>query len=99
MDIKVQSVHFDADVKLINFIENKVGKLDQFFDNIIGAEVVLKIDKADNLENKVADVKILLPGNELFAKRNAKSFEEATDAATDALRRQLLKTKEQLRNK
>ncbi len=99
MDIKIQSVHFDADAKLIDFIENKVGKLDQFFDNIIGVEVILKLDKADNLENKVADIKVLIPGGDLFSKRSAKSFEEATDMAAEALRRQLVKSKNKLRSK
>lgn len=99
MDIKIQSVHFDADVKLLNFIESKVGKLTQYFEHIIGVEIVLRLDKADNTENKVADIKVLIPGNDLFSKRSAKSFEEATDLAVDALRKQLVKTKEKLRSK
>lgn len=99
MDIKVHSLRFDADGRLINFVESKVGKLDQYYDNIIGAEVTLRIDNSDDSENKVADIKILIPGSELFSKRQAKSFEEATDLATEALRRQLKKTKEKQRNK
>jgi putative sigma-54 modulation protein len=99
MNIKVHSLRFDADVKLVDFVESKVGKLDQYYDNIIGAEVTLRIDKAEDADNKVADIKVFIPGNELFSKRQAKSFEEATDLAIEALRRQLKKTKEKQRNK
>jgi putative sigma-54 modulation protein len=91
MKIKIQSVHFDADVKLLNFVENRMNKLEQFYDSIIGAEVILRIDNAENSENKVAEVKLLAPGVDLFSKRQAKSFEEAVDQASEALERQLKK--------
>ena len=99
MDIKIQSLRFDADTKLLDFVENKVSKLNQYYDNIIGVEVILKLDKSEESGNKVADIKILIPGSDLFSKKQAKSFEEATDLATDALKRQLKKTKEKQRNK
>lgn len=97
MTVKVQSIHFDADVKLLDFIETKVGKLGQFHDNIINGEVFLRLDKAENHENKVAEIKLAIPGKELFAKRQCKSFEEATDLAVEALRRQIKKYKEKVR--
>ncbi|MDA3893402.1 MAG: ribosome-associated translation inhibitor RaiA [Salinivirgaceae bacterium] len=97
MNIKIHSLHFDADVKLLDFVESKVGKLAQYYDNIIDVEVTLRIDSSENFGNKVADIKVLIPGNDLFSKRQAKSFEEATGQATEALRRQLKKTKEKQR--
>lgn len=97
MATKIQSIHFDADVKLVNFIEERVQKLTKFFDNITGSEVILKIDKSDTGENKIAEVKLFIPGNELFAKKQCKTFEEATDLAVDALKNQLVKHKEKLR--
>lgn len=99
MDIKVQSLHFDADTKLLEFIDAKVGKLERFYDNIIGGEVTLKLEHVDNMENKVVDVKVLIPGNDLFANRSARTFEAAIDSSVDALRRQLEKIKEKQRNK
>ena len=92
MDIKVQSIHFDADKKLVEFVEDKVGKLSQFYDKIIGGEVFLKLESADR-DNKVAEIKIKIPGKDLFAKKQSKSFEEATDEAVEALRRQINKHK------
>lgn len=96
MMVKVHSIHFDADVKLINFIRDKVSKLDQFYDGIITTEVYLRINKAADSSNKVAEIRIMTPGKEMFAKKQCKSFEEATDLAAEALRRQVKKKKGKL---
>lgn len=93
MSTKVHSVHFDADIKLINFINSKVSKLNLFFDHIVTSEVFLRLDKAQDKSNKIAEVRLLLPGKELFAKKQSKTFEEATDLAVEALRRQVKKYK------
>ncbi len=97
MDIKIHSIRFDADVKLLDFITGKVRKLIQFFDDIIGAEVFLRLDKSQDLENKVVEIRLTLPGNELFAKKQSKTFEESTDLSVEALRRQIMKHKTKLR--
>lgn len=93
MDFKVNTVHFTADQKLVNFIRGKVDKLGMMSNQIISSEVYLRLDKNDEKENKIAEVKLLLPGGELFAKKQCKSFEEATDNAVDALKRQIEKYK------
>jgi putative sigma-54 modulation protein len=97
MDIKVKAVHFDADKKLVEFVNEKVNKLEQFFDNIVSGEVHLKLGSAAENENKIAEIKILVPGKELFAKKNSKSFEESTDMCIDALKKQVQKHKEKLK--
>jgi putative sigma-54 modulation protein len=99
MDIKIHSVHFDADQKLKNFIENKVSKLDQFYDNIIGAEVFLRIEKTQSPDNKISEIKLQIPGSDLFAKKQSDTFEEATDSSVSALEKQLKKRKEKQRGK
>jgi putative sigma-54 modulation protein len=96
MNIQLHSVHFTADKKLINFVHEKVNKLELFFDNIIAGEVFLRLDKSNEGDNKIAEVKILLPGKELFAKKQCKSFEEAADLAVDALKKQVEKHKSKL---
>lgn len=93
MDFKVNTVHFTADEKLVDFIHGKVKKLEMMYDDIVSSEVYLRLDKNNEQENKVAEVKILLPGNELFAKKQCKSFEEAADLAVRALKRQVEKHK------
>ncbi|MFM7106453.1 MAG: HPF/RaiA family ribosome-associated protein [Flavobacteriales bacterium] len=92
-EIQVQSIHFDADQKLISFIREKVQKLNTFHDRIISGEVFLRLDKSDNHQNKISEVRITVPGHELFARKQCKSFEEATDHAVDALRSQISKIK------
>lgn len=98
MNIQIHSIHFDADKKLIELITKKVEKLNQFFDAIIRSEVFLKIDNASTADDKVVEIKLHVPGNDLFVKRQCQSFEEATDECTDALRQQLKKRKEKTRS-
>lgn len=93
MDVKIQAVNFTADQKLINFVDGKVAKLNVFFDHIISCETFMKVDKSGTARNKITEIKLNLPGRELFAKKQCDSFEEATDSAVDALRRQLVKHK------
>jgi len=97
MDIKISSVHFDADKKLLEFVDKKVKKLVKFYEDIIGAEVFLRIENSQNLDNKVTEIKLLVPGFDLFAKKQSKTFEESTDVAIEALRQQILKHKEKQR--
>ena len=97
MNIMVNSVRFDADKKLIDFANQKVKKLGQFYDEIIGAEVFLRLENTQELENKIAEVKLIIPGNDLFAKKQCKTFEEAIDLSVDALRRQIDKHKEKIK--
>ena len=96
VNLKISSVHFDADKKLLEFIQERVDKLAQYYDKIIDGEVILKVENTASTENKIAEIKLLVPGNDIFAKKQCKSFEEATDTAVEALRRQLKKHKEKL---
>jgi len=97
MKLKIQSIHFDADIKLLNFINEKAEKLDLLNHGIIDGEVYLRLDKADTNENKIVEIKLNLPGKVLFAKEHAKSFEAATDSAIEALKKQVTKHKEKVR--
>lgn len=97
MEIRIQSVKFDADKKLIEFIETKVAKMERFSDDIISADVTLKLEKDNEVGNKIATVKLAIPGNDAIAERKAKSFEEAVDQCLDALKKQLEKHKDKLK--
>lgn len=99
MRVNINSVHFKADKKLLSFINEKVEKLTQIYDGVIGSEVSLKVDNNDTKENKIAEIKVIIPGKDLYAKKQSKSFEESTDIAVEALRRQLKKYKEKQRAK
>ena len=97
MNSKIHSVHFDADKKLLDFIESKLEKLTQYYEGIIASEVFLRIENTADLENKIVEIKLEIPGNDLFAKRQSNTFEAAADQAIDALKRQITKVKEKTR--
>ena len=93
MKVKVSAIHFTVDKKLVQFIEEKVGKLETFYDKIISAEAILKLEEGASKENKVVEIKLNVPGKDLFAKKTSKSFEAAADNVVEALRRQIRKHK------
>jgi len=97
MNINIQSVHFDADRKLIEFTNKKIEKLEKFYDHIVGAQVTFRLDKSSTEDNKIAEIRLEIPGNHVFAKRQCKTFEEAVDQVVDALKVQLTKHKEKQR--
>ena len=94
MNVQIQSVKFDADRRLIDFVEAKMAKLDRFAERSTGADVILKLDKDHEKGNKIATITLSMPGEELGASHQAKTFEEAVDEAIDALKRQLERFKE-----
>jgi putative sigma-54 modulation protein len=99
MNVNIQSVHFDADDKLKDFTIKKLSKLTTFYDKIIDSDVVLSLDQnGAAVKDKVALIKINIPGTQLVAKETSKVFEESIDNAVDALRRQLKKSKEKIKN-
>jgi putative sigma-54 modulation protein len=100
MEVKINSVHFNADQRLVDFVNKKVVKLDTFFDGIIKVEVILKVDKPETAKNKLAELKLSIPGTDyLFAKKQADTFEEALDLTIEAIKKQLDKHKEKLKVK
>jgi putative sigma-54 modulation protein len=97
MNVQIHSVRFDADKKLIDFVHQKLDKLTQFGEGIVNAEVYLRLDKDQERENKISEIKLELPGGPLFARKQSKTFEEATDEAIDALKKQITKYKQKKR--
>lgn len=97
MKLQVHSIHFDADRKLIDFIQKKVTKLETFYDRMVDGEVFLRLNN-EGVENKTVEIKLNVPGDNLFAIEKAKSFEAAADMATEALRNQLRKFKSKVKN-
>jgi putative sigma-54 modulation protein len=102
MKLQVHSIHFDADMKLLEFIQSKLNKLDMFYDRITGGEVFLRFGQGDakkKVRTKMLEIKINLPGATLFVKEQAASFEEAMDIAIEALKVQLKKFKDKIQEK
>ncbi|MCH7397534.1 ribosome-associated translation inhibitor RaiA [Belliella sp. R4-6] len=96
MKLQMHSIHFDADQKLTDFIQRKADKLDTFYDRIIDGEVFMRLDKNEKNANKIIEIKLNVPGKQLFAKNQSDSFEAAADEAVEGLRRQIKKFKEKV---
>ncbi|MBO7464436.1 MAG: ribosome-associated translation inhibitor RaiA [Bacteroidales bacterium] len=94
MNININSVHFKADKDLEQFIVKKIERIGKLHEGIFGSEVTLKLDNTDKPENKIAEIRLKLKGNDLLASKQCKTFEEATDQAIDALKRQIGKSKD-----
>ena len=97
MKVNTQSVNFNVDVKLINFIQKRLDKLDKFYDKVIMADVYLKLDNNGTKENKIFEARLSVPGDKFVVKKQSKTFEEATDLAIACLERQLKKRKQKIR--
>ncbi|HEX2969394.1 MAG TPA: ribosome-associated translation inhibitor RaiA [Bacteroidales bacterium] len=97
MNVQIHSVRFDADKRLIDFIHQKLSKLTQVGEDIVNAEVFLRLDNDLERENKISEIRLELPGGPLFARKQSKTFEEAMDGAIDAIKKQITKLKEKKR--
>ena len=97
MNVNIQTVHFDADTKLVSYVEKKLSKLTQFHERITKVDVYLKLDNVvHNIKDKVAEIKVHIPRYEFFVKQSSKSFEESFDTALDSLINQIKRKKDKL---
>lgn len=97
MNVNIETVHFDADSKLIEHIEKKIEKLSHYNDKITNVDVYLKLDNVvHNIKDKIAEIKVKIPRHEFFVKQLSKSFEESFDMALEAVITQIKKKKEKI---
>ena len=99
MEVRIQSIHFDASEQLQVFIQKKVAKLEKYYDDIQKVEVSLKVVKPETAENKEAGVKVIVPSGDFYASKICDTFEEAIDLSVEAIEKQLVKYKEKQRSK
>jgi putative sigma-54 modulation protein len=99
MKLQMQAIHFDADQSLLAFIQQKMDKLDTFYDRITSGEVFLKLDgnETSKVHTKLLEVKLYVPGGTMFVKEQGSTFEEATDLAVETLKIQVKKFKNKRR--
>ena len=91
MKVSVHAVNFNVDKKLVDFTDERVGKLEKFYDKIISADVFMKVEQTSEKENKVVETKVIVPGDEFIVKKTCKTFEEGIDLSIESLERLLLK--------
>jgi len=97
MKVNAQSVNFNADAKLIQFIQNRLDKVETFYNKVISSDVYLKVENTSSKENKIAEIKLNIPKDNFVVKKQCKSFEEAVDSACSSLERKLIRRKEKMR--
>jgi putative sigma-54 modulation protein len=97
MNVQIQTVHFDADTRLLDHVNKKIEKLRTFHDHIIGVEIYLKLDNiAHQIKDKIAEIKVYVPRQSYFVKQSTKTFEESFDHAFDSMVSQLKRHKEKM---
>jgi putative sigma-54 modulation protein len=94
MTVNIESVHFTADVKLIEYIEQKVNKLEKLYNKSTDVKVFLKLENSGQVKDKVSEIRLRVPGQDIFAKATSKSFEASFDEALESMKRQIKKYKE-----
>ena len=96
MKVSVHAVNFTVDKKLVDFVQERMGKLEKYYDKVVSADVFLKVEKTSDKENKIVEVKINVPGDDFLVKKQCKTFEEAVELSAESLERMLLKRKEKI---
>ena len=97
MKVNVHAVNFTVDKKLVDFVQERMDKLEKYYDRVVSSDVFLKVEKTSEKENKNVEVKINVPGDDFLVEKQCKSFEEAVEQAAESLERLLVKRKEKLR--
>jgi putative sigma-54 modulation protein len=96
MKVSIHAVNFTVDKKLVNFIQERLDKLEKYYDKVVAADVFLKVENVSEKENKTVEVKINVPGDDFVVKKHCRTFEEAVENASESLERLLVKRKEKI---
>jgi putative sigma-54 modulation protein len=97
MKVNVHAVNFAVDRKLLDFVQERMDRLEKYYDKVVSSDVFLKVEKTSEKENKIVEVKINVPGDDFLVKKQCKTFEEAVDLSIESLERLLVKRKEKIR--
>jgi len=97
MKVNVHAVNFTVDKKLVDFVQERMDKLEKYYDRVVSSDVFLKVEKTSEKENKNVEIKINVPGDDFLVEKQCKSFEEAIEQAAESIERLLVKRKEKLR--
>ena len=98
MKVNVHAVNFNVDGKLVGFIQERMDRLEKYYDKVVSADVFLKVEKTSEKENKIVEIKMLVPGDEFMVKKQCKTFEEAVEQSAETLERLLTKRKEKVKH-
>lgn len=98
MKVNVHAVNFTVDSKLVGFVQERMDRLEKYYDKVVSSDVFLKVEKTSDKENKIAEIKVHVPGDEFIVKKQCKTFEEAVEQSAESLERMLVKRKEKIKS-
>lgn len=96
MKVNVHAVNFAVDKKLVDFVQLRMDRLEKYYDKVVSADVFLKVEKTSDKENKIVEIKIIVPGDDFVVKKQCKTFEEGVELSAETLERLLVKRKEKI---
>ena len=96
MKVNVHAVNLTVDRKLVGFVQERMDRLEKYYDKVVSSDVFLKVEKTSEKENKIVEIKIHVPGNEFIVKKQCKTFEEAVEHSAESIERFLIKRKEKV---
>jgi putative sigma-54 modulation protein len=96
MKVDVHAVNFTIDKKLVDFIQERMVKLEKYYDKVVSSDVYLKVEKTSDKENKIVEMKIIVPGDDFLVKKQCKTFEEAVELAAESIERLSVKRKDKI---
>jgi putative sigma-54 modulation protein len=97
MKVDVHAVNFNVDKKLVDFVQERMSKLEKYYDKVVSSDVYLKVEKTSDKENKIVEMKIIVPGDDFLVKKQCKTFEEAVELSAESIERLLVKRKEKIK--
>ena len=97
MKVNVHAVNFNVDRKLVGYVQSRLDKMEKYYDRVVFSDVFFKLDNTSAKINKIAELKVNVPGNELIVKKQCKTFEEAVELAAESMERLLVKRKQKTR--
>ncbi|AJH16344.1 ribosome hibernation-promoting factor, HPF/YfiA family [Myroides profundi] len=97
MKVNIQAINFNVERKLVDFANERLSKIEKYYDKIVSVDVFFKLENTNEKENKITEIKVLVPGDEMIVKKTCKTFEEGVDAGADALERLVVKHKEKIK--
>jgi putative sigma-54 modulation protein len=96
MMVNVHAVNLSVDKKLVEYVQERMDRLEKYYDKVVSSDVYLKVEKTSKKENKVAEIKVNVPGDDFVVKKQCKTFEEAIELSAETLERLLIKRKEKI---
>ena len=94
MRLTIQAINFSLKSNLKKFISKRIDKYQHYYGKILATDLYMKLEKSAFNRAKQVEIKVQIPGDVFVVKKESSTFEEAIDAASSAVERLLIRSKE-----